>query len=126
MSIAFFPGKFQPVHLGHIITIMGFYDKYEKIIIGITEDGPDFISMNQRVEVFQQIFKHIPKVSINHIHGKITNAKDLSHLPEFDVCLSGNRAVLKTLNDKGYKTIYTNRATGLGYSGRVIRKIVGK
>ena len=124
MSIAFFPGKFQPVHLGHIITIMDFYHKFEKIIIGITEDGPDFLSMEERINIFQRIFKHLPKIMIVEVKGKITNSKDLSRLPKFDICLSGNRSVIKTLNELGFNTIYTKRTEGPGFSGRAIRSLV--
>jgi len=124
MSIAFFPGKFQPVHLGHIVTLMNIYDKYDKIIVGITEDRPELLSMEERISIFQRIFKHLPKISIMEIKGKITNSKDLSHLPKFDVCLSGNKSVIETLNKMGLKTNYIERAKGLGYSGRAIRSLV--
>ena len=124
MSIAFFPGKFQPPHLGHVISIMDFYHQYEKIIVGITEDGPEFLSMEERINIFQRIFKHLPKISIVEIKGKITNSKDLFHLPKFDICLSGNKSVIKTLNEMGLKTNYMERTEGLGYSGRAIRSLV--
>ena len=40
MTVAFFPGKFMPPHLGHIETIMDVYDEYDRIIVGITEGPP--------------------------------------------------------------------------------------
>ena len=43
-SVAFFPGKFQPVHMGHITSLMKIYDDYDKIIIGITSDSPAILS----------------------------------------------------------------------------------
>ena len=38
--VAFFPGKFQPPHLGHIITLMRIYKKFDKPI-QITYDDND-------------------------------------------------------------------------------------
>jgi len=43
MKNVLFPGKFQPPHLGHIITIMRLRKDYNKIIIGITDDKPEVI-----------------------------------------------------------------------------------
>ena len=48
MATVFFPGKFQPVHLGHIISIMNIYEKFDKIIIGITQDKPEVLTQNER------------------------------------------------------------------------------
>ena len=50
--VAFFPGKFQPVHMGHITSLMRIFDDYDKIIIGITSDSPNVLSLNERKEEF--------------------------------------------------------------------------
>ena len=124
MNIAFFPGKFQPVHLGHIVTLMKIYDKYDKIIIGITEDKPEVISQEERKIIFQSVLKYLPKFEIVLIKGTIVNSISLEHLPNFDVCLTGNPQVIEKLNEFGLKTEMIERSEGLGFSGTQIRSIL--
>ena len=50
-SVAFFPGKFQPVHMGHITSLMKIYNDYDKIIIGITSDSPIILSLQERRDI---------------------------------------------------------------------------
>ena len=126
MTTAFFPGKFQPIHVGHIISIMSLYDKYEKIIVGITEDKPEVLTQIERKEIFEVIFKHLPKVEIFLIQKVITGSKNLSHLPKFDICLTGNRKVIETMANNGIKTQFLERSIGLGYSGTEIRSLLSK
>jgi len=126
MAIAFFPGKFQPVHLGHIITIMNIYDKYDKIIIGITSDTPEILSLEERKEIFNTVFKHLPKIEIILIKQVITGSKNVDYLPKFDICLTGNDLVIKTMHKLGKKAKYLDRSIGIGYSGREIRTLLNK
>tara|TARA_Y100001934_G_C11780513_1_gene507979 strand:- start:38 stop:418 length:381 start_codon:yes stop_codon:yes gene_type:complete len=123
MSVAFFPGKFQPVHLGHIITIMGLYDQYDKIIIGITEDIPEIISQRERKDIFEKVLKHLPKFEVVLIKGTIVNSTSPSNLPEFDVCLTGNSEVISKLKEYGIKSKLIERSKGVAYSGTEIRKL---
>ena len=62
MTIALFPGKFQPPHLGHITTLMKLYPKYDKIIIGITQDKPEVLSQEKRKELFDSFMDRIVHV----------------------------------------------------------------
>lgn len=123
---AFFPGKFQPVHLGHIITLMNIYDKYDKIIVGITEDTPEVISQEERKDIFDRVFKYLPKFEVETIKGTIVNSTSPENLPDFDVCLSGNEAVIKKLHEFGLHAEFIDRSRGVGYSGKEIRTLLGK
>ena len=124
MSTAFFPGKFQPVHLGHVISIMNIYEKYDKIIVGITEDIPEVLTQNERKEIFENVFKYLNKVEIILIKKVITGSRDLSHLPRFDICLSGNIKVIETMHDNGLNAKFLERSIGIGYSGTEIRSLL--
>ena len=124
MNIAFFPGKFQPVHLGHIVTLMSIYNKYDKIIVGITEDKPEIISQEERKRIFESVLKYLPKFEIVLIKGAIVNSISLEHLPNFDVCLTGNHEVIEKLNEFGLKTEMIERSQGIGYSGTEIRSLL--
>ena len=124
MAIALFPGKFQPIHLGHIITIMDIYDKYEKIIIGITEDKPEVLTQSERKNIFETIFKYLPKVEVVLIKGVITGSKNLKRLPKFDICLTGNKEVIETMTQLGINAQFLERSIGIGYSGTEIRTLL--
>jgi len=124
--IAFFPGKFQPPHLGHIITIMDLYDKYDKIIIAITDDVPRVSSSTERKSIFERVFRHLEKVEVVLIPGVLTKYKTTTDLPHFDVCLSGNEDVIDRMKRLGKKVTKVPRSVGIGYSGREIRKLIIK
>jgi len=124
MRIAFFPGKFQPPHIGHIETIMSLYDKYDKIIVGITEDIPHVIEQIEVKNRFSFIFKHLPKFQFEIIEGILTESKSFDHLPSFDILLSGNEKVIQKAKLLGFKTKFIERSEGIGYSGTEIRSLI--
>ena len=126
MNVAFFPGKFQPIHLGHIITLMNIYDKYDKIIVGITDDKPEIISQVERKNIFHCVLRHLPKFEIVLIRGVIVKGENLDSLPNFDVCISGNPEVINKLNAYGIKTEFLKRSEGLGFSSTEIRSLINK
>ena len=124
--IAFFPGKFQPPHLGHVLTILDLSDKYDEIIVGVTEDKPEVISQTERVEIFMKVFRRSTNIRVVPIQGIISNYRknDIKNLPNFDVCISGNQKVLDQLALLGYETTYQGRSVGIGYSGSEIRSLI--
>lgn len=123
--IGFFPGKFQPPHLGHIMSIMDIYDNYEKIIIAITDDKPKILTLNERVDIFKIIFKHMKKIQIITLEDIIiTKLEDDINLPKFDICISGNKDVLNKMTDLGYNVEFLDRSKGIGYSGTEIRTLI--
>ena len=123
MTIAFFPGKFQPPHLGHIQTLMNIYSDYDEIIVGISEDEPQIMPPEKVREIFESVLKYLPKFKIVMIKGTLTTWKTTDGLPEFDVLLTGNDKVVKWAKEMGIKTAFVPRSKGLGYSGTEIRRI---
>jgi len=124
MITAFFPGKFQPPHLGHIVTVMNIYEKYDTVIIGITEDDPQVLSQNEIKAIFESIFRHLPKIKIKIIAGVITGNDNVkNNLPAFDLLVSGNDKVIKHVTKLGIKADYLPRSKGIGYSGTEIRTL---
>lgn len=122
-SVAFFPGKFQPPHLGHVITIGDLLQTYKKVIIGITDDVPHVLSIEERIAIFQKAFSYTDNVEVIGFRNTVlTGLEDLSILPEFDICLSGNQEVLDFMKTKGFEVMKVDRATGIGFSGTEIRK----
>ena len=123
-SVAFFPGKFQPVHMGHITSIMKIFEDYEKIIIGITSDSPNILSLQKRKEVFQSVLSRFDKFEYVFFDTALIDIKDKTILPKFDVCVSGNQKVLDFMKKNNFKTRLLKRSSGVGYSGTEIRSIV--
>ena len=123
-SVAFFPGKFQPVHIGHITSIMKIYEDYEKIIIGITSDSPNVLSLQKRKEVFQSVLSRFDKFEYVFFDTALIDIKDKTILPKFDVCVSGNQKVLDFMKKNNFKTRLLKRSSGVGYSGTEIRSIM--
>jgi len=123
---AFFPGKFHPPHIGHILTILNILPKYKKLIIGVTEDIPKkkVADLDGIVETLNLFFKSFDNVEIILIRGVLTKKKSLKGLPKFDVLLSGNDEVLKWAKNKGIAVCYTPRSEGFLCSGTEIRSIL--
>ena len=124
MKTALFPGKFQPPHLGHIQSLMSLYDDYEKIIIGVTEDYPNVIPVKEVITIFEDIFKHLKKYEVIAISGILVKSKSLSHLPDFDVLVSGNDKVISHISSFSKETRFLTRSQGIGYSGTEIRTLI--
>lgn len=123
--IAIFPGRFDPPHLGHIITIMRILPNYEKVIVAITDDNyggkkKRFMSARKREYILWQVFKNIHKVDIVYAGKGFRIRKQFDDLPPFDVVLSGNKAVIRNMHKHKIPTQYIERTRG--YSGTKIRK----
>ena len=121
--VAFFPGKFQPVHMGHITSLMRIFDDYDKIIIGITSDSPNVLSLNERKGVFESVLSRFNKFEYVFFDTALVDIKDKTILPQFDICVSGNQAVIDFMEKNNFKTRSLDRSEGVGYSGTEIRSI---
>ena len=122
-SVAFFPGKFQPVHMGHVTSLMKIFDDYDKIIIGITSDPPNVLSLNARKEIFESVLSRFNKFEYVFFDTALIDIKDKTILPQFDVCVTGNQKVVDYMKKNNFKTRLLSRSEGVGYSGTEIRSI---
>ena len=113
-----FLGKFQPPHLGHIRTILNIKDKYNRLIIGITEDEK-ILKSKEIQAILIDIFKDFKNIEVMVVKGVVENGT--AQLPKgVDVILSGNHKVLDRLSS-GYNTEFIARTEGIGYSATEIR-----
>jgi len=117
-----FPGKFQPPHLGHILTIIKLYHKYNKIIIAITDDKPEVMSQLKRKKIFDDIFKDFIAIETVIVNGTIEGCSSLKNLPEFDICISGNKEVIKKITELGKEAKFIKRSFPKLYSGTKMRQ----
>jgi len=116
-----FPGKFQPPHLGHILTITKLLKDYE-VIIGITEDKPRVISREDVSTIFESVFT--TRASCRLIDGKLTDYKNTDKLPMFDILVSGNDEVIEWGMKLGLAVKKVPRSEGIGCKGEDLRRIV--
>ena len=68
MSIALYPGSFDPFHNGHLYVVLDALDVFDKIIVGVavnTQKQPMF-TVEERVQMIKDVFKNF-----NMCDGKI-------------------------------------------------------
>ena len=118
----FFPGKFQPLHVGHLVTIAKLLRRYD-VVVGITEDIPQVMSRKSVRSTLKLIFGD--RINVVLVSGVLTEKKSIKGLPVFDILVSGNNMVLNWGSLMGFCVLKIPRAKGLGYSGHKIRRLYG-
>ncbi len=126
-EVAFFPGKFHPPHVGHILTILNILPKYSKLIIGVSEDCPEdrVTNVSDIVTTLNLFFKNFSTIDICTVQGVLIERASSEGLPDFDVLLSGNQDVLLWAEKHNIKFEYVSRSEGGFCSGTEIRPLLG-
>jgi nicotinamide-nucleotide adenylyltransferase len=126
-KIALFPGRFQPPHLGHILTIMRIYPIYDEIIVGISEytyggRKKRVLSTKKIMNILEKLFINLPKIKVIPMGRGVIERKSYDDLPPFDYIVTSNMEVIKVAEKAGYKTRFVPRSNDLHYlSGEQIR-----
>jgi len=125
-KVAFFPGKFHPPHIGHILTLLRELPKYNKLIIGVTEDTPEdrVTDAKNIVKTLKMFFDGFSNVEIILINGVLTEKTNLDGLPEFDVLISGNENVVSWADKNGIVSLEVPRSDGFLCSGTEVRSVI--
>ena len=119
---AFFPGKFQPPHIGHVVILSRILKSYD-VILGITEDGPRNTTPKEVKETFQEIFGD--RIEYCLLKGVLSEYTDKSKLPDFDVLLTGNEKIIDWAKKLNIPTRWFPRIFFVGGSGTAWRKTYG-
>jgi len=117
---AFFPGKFQPPHIGHVLTISKILKKYN-VIIGISPDGPNIISQNEVINIFKTIFEN--RVEYFIFDNVLSNYKDVNIFPYFDIILTGNIEIINWAKKLKLPVEKIPRSNCIGGSGTELRRL---
>ena len=134
-NVAIFSGRFDPPHLGHVMTILDILTKFDMVIVPVL-DYPEreVCSCRDACIIFNKIFLGLNKggkiqIIANNIHfGKITREEYFKTIgifllcPEQCVYLSGNNKVLKHFDTLGVPFIKWPRSMDNIYNGKKIRK----
>ena len=115
-----FIGKFQPPHLGHVLTINLLKKKYSHIDIGLTEGKPRIMSQKKISEIFNLVFLKDKNINIKILKGAVDEGT-INIKERYDYIISGNKFILKKLKAKGYKVKYQPRYKGYLFSGSELR-----
>ena len=122
MSTVLFSGRFDPPHLGHIITIARLWKKFDAITIVVLDHPDSEYPISYRKQALEEMVYHLNGkhiVTTNQIHfAKITKS-EISKF-KFDVYASGNLEVLKHIESLGIPTLYVERS--FDYSATEIRE----
>ena len=71
MTIAIYPGSFNPVTKGHLDIATRAAKIFDKLIIGVyeTPDKPVLFTTEERVELIRQAIAHLPNVEVESYGG---------------------------------------------------------
>jgi len=129
--IAIFPGRFQPPHLGHIMTLMRIYGDYDQIIVTVSENIYDgrktqIIPAGEVTKILEEVFQYLPKIRILYIGRGLLERENYEGLPQFDVLVSGNPIQIAQAKELGKATRFHPRSKigNLEISGTLLRRII--
>lgn len=133
-----FSGRFDPPHLGHLITILNLCRRFNRIVVVVLDYPERKICGAEEVRrIFKTCFEAmlspmtIQKVfiDINKIHfGQITFVEYSNYLNGIGVCfahsiyLSGNKNVLANIDKQGIPWLFVPRTEDWLFSGCEVRK----
>lgn len=92
MSIAIYPGSFDPVTRGHIDIIRRASKMFDEIVVGVLKNGAKtpLFSAAERVNMMEEIFKDTPNVRITSFDGFLV---DFAKEQNAKVIIRGLRAI---------------------------------
>lgn len=115
MTTALFLGRFQPPHVGHLLTIRRLAERYDRVIVGATESEPSVMPVDEVLALLRSL---LPGAGFEFIHVKGGVEEGTAAIDcAFDVCCSGNPAVLDRMRERGYRTEFVERSSDALYSG---------
>ncbi len=128
----FMPGRFQPVHNGHIYAVQYILGLSEEIIIGVTASQFNFLVDNpftagERITMLKLALKDVySKCYLVPLDNVPDNSLWLSYVesrvPKFEAVATNNRLVEVLARERGYHVInipFMNRAV---LQGKIVRE----
>ena len=120
MTIALFPCKINPPHIGHIITLLQLMKDYDHIIIDIL-DCDILIPAEQAISILRKVLDFFPGKFSYIVHKQsYGTATDFQHLPDFDEVVSGNESICDNMKKNHFQVRFIPRTEG--YRGEYIRE----
>ncbi len=138
-TTAIFSGRFDPPHLGHVMTIIGLCERFGRVIIPVLKyNEREVCSAVEAKNIFDFMFSEMspihsisckPEIIVNAVHfGEVTKEyydqflKQYKILQEHCVYVSGNPEVLDHMATLDVRCEYLPRSRDDIYEGTKIRK----
>jgi len=109
---ALFSGRFDQIHLGHVISIMRLSDQFDEVLVVILDYPERAFPVEYVRTVLSEALSHckgVFQVFTNNTHFAKITTKELEEW-DFDVYCSGNMEVLNHIRTQGKKIQYVERA----------------
>ena len=92
MTVAVYPGSFDPVTLGHLDIIKRASRTVDKLIVGVLNNGGKhpLFTIDERVDMLKEVTRDIPNVKIMSFSGLLV---DFARQTESTVIVRGLRAI---------------------------------
>jgi len=116
---AVFIGKFQPPHIGHMITAKRLLAQYAHVIVAVTDGKPNIMSPKTVLDIFKEVLGN-EGFSYKHIDGAVDEGTAKFSF-NFDIICSGNPLVLDLLKKQGYNVEFFERSNDDYFTGTSIR-----
>jgi pantetheine-phosphate adenylyltransferase len=92
MTIAVYPGSFDPITLGHVDIVTRASQLFDKVVMAVVRNPQKdpLLSIEERVDLLQRCLRHLPNVVIDSFEGMTV---DFARQQQAEVILRGLRAV---------------------------------
>lgn len=121
-KIVLFSGRFDPPHIGHIITISKLVREFKEIMVVVLDYSEAEYPLCYRKQALSGMMNCLP--GLHYVidyptHFAEITKEEISKF-KFDVYASGNLSVLKHIESLGIPTLYVERS--FDYSATEIRE----
>lgn len=90
MTIAIYPGSFDPITNGHLDILKSGAEIFDKVIIAVSYNmnKKSFLTVDERVSLIEKSIKHLPNVEVDSFEGLTV---DYAKKKDADILLRGLR-----------------------------------
>lgn len=129
-KIAVFPGRFQPIHLGHVHAIKKAMKKYEVVVvIGSTNkcDAENPFTFEERKRMIKAVFgERIKIIRIPDVYDDLKWINSIEAKLNFDLAISGNEWSKRCFAKAGYTVLEPDFLKLEKYNATKIRNLMSK
>jgi len=123
LTTAIFPGRFQPPHLGHVLTILNVAKKYDRVIVAVVDLPPSIMPPEESAAILKRVFEGRRKIRVIHAGTPLMLRLRYDDLPRFDVVVTGNVRTAEAMYARGFKVDIMDETREYPYwSGAWIRR----
>ncbi|RLE81667.1 MAG: nicotinamide-nucleotide adenylyltransferase [Thermoprotei archaeon] len=133
---AFYPGRFQPFHLGHLQAVKYILSRSQEVVIGVTAAQFNYLKDNpftagERIEMIRLALEDLwSKVYVIPIENVPNNYEWVTHVesltPSFDAVFTNNELVKMLFRKHGYQVEPIPWVRAEEFSGKHVRKVIAE